>query len=410
MTDHPTSAPAREGSGARLALLGGKPAFDGPVHVGRPNLGDRESFLEMVNTILDDRRLTNRGPFVRRFEQELSERIGARHCIAVCNATVGLELLIRALGLTGEVLVPSFTFVATAHALQWQGVTPVFCDIDPATHNLDPGRLEKAITPRTTGILGVHLWGRPCAVDALQKIADARGLKLLFDAAHALGCSHGGRMIGNFGRAEVFSFHATKFFNTFEGGAIVTNDDGLAARIRLMANFGFSGYDEVTSIGVNGKMNEISAAMGLVNLQSMDAFIRVNRENYFRYAKQLAALPGLSLIPVDDGEKRNFQYIVVEVDASATGLNRDDLVRVLHAENVLARRYFWPGCHRMEPYRTLYPDAGLRLPETERIAERVLVLPCGSTLSGRDIEVICGILAEAVANAEEVRRRLDSRP
>jgi dTDP-4-amino-4,6-dideoxygalactose transaminase len=410
MTRRPNSASVRGGAGPELALLGGRPAFETPIHVGRPNLGNRDRFLEMVNAILDDRRLTNRGPFVRRLETELSERTGVKHCIAVCNATAGLEILIRALNLTGEVLVPSFTFVATAHALQWQGVTPVFCDIDPATHNLDPARVEAAVTPRTTGILGVHVWGRPCAVEALQAIADARGLTLLFDAAHAFGCAHRGRSIGHFGRAEVFSFHATKFFNTLEGGAIATDDDGLAARIRLMVNFGFTGYDEVSGLGVNGKMNEISAAMGLANLESLDAFIGVNRGHQRRYREALAGIPGLSLLPIDADEARNCQYVVAEVDAEAAGLSRDALVRVLHAENVLARRYFWPGCHRMEPYRTLYPDAGLRLPETERVAERVLVLPCGSAVRDGDIDIIGRILAEAVGRPDEVRRRLETLP
>ena len=181
----------------------------------------------------------------------------------MCNATVALEIAIRAMGMSGEVIVPSFTFVATAHALQWQEITPVFCDIDPRTHNLDPNRIEEMITPRTTGIIGVHVWGRPCAVDALAEIAQRRHLKLLFDAAHAFGCSYQGQMIGNFGDAEVFSFHATKFFNTFEGGAVVTNDDELAAKMRLMKNFGFHGYDNVIYVGTNGKMSEVSAAMGL---------------------------------------------------------------------------------------------------------------------------------------------------
>jgi dTDP-4-amino-4,6-dideoxygalactose transaminase len=388
-----------------LAVLGGKPAFETPLYVGRPNIGDREQFLNSVNQIFDHRWLTNQGPVVKRFERDLSERLGVRHCLTVCNATVGLEIAIRALGLSGEVIVPSFTFIATAHALQWLGVRPVFADIDPLTHNLDPRGLEKLITPRTTGIIAVHLWGRPCPVDALQEIAAARNLKLMFDAAHAFDCSHRGRMIGGFGRAEVFSFHATKILNTFEGGAIATNDDELAARIRLMNNFGFAGFDKVTSLGTNGKMSEIAAAMGLANLQSMDHFVSANHRNYRAYKKEIGTVPGLSLLPHDENEKSNFQYVVVEVDAAATGLHRDQMIKVLHAENILARRYFWPGCHRMEPYRTMFPDAGQGLPQTEKIADRVLVMPTGTAVGESQIEVIGDVLRSAAAQASAVRAR-----
>ena len=212
-----------------LRIFGGTPAFSEKLHVGRPNIGNRGRLLERINDILDKRWLTNAGPYVQELEQRVAEIAGTRHCIAMCNGTVALEIAIRASGLRGEVIVPSMTFVATAHALQWQEITPVFCDIDPQTYNLDPHSVEKMITPRTTGIIGVHLFGRPCDIEALDRIARQHNLKLLYDAAHALGCSYHGRPIGSFGDAEMFSFHATKFLNTFEGGAIVTNDDGLAA-------------------------------------------------------------------------------------------------------------------------------------------------------------------------------------
>ena len=387
-----------------LALLGGDPAFSEPLHVGRPNIGDRTALLSRINDLLDRRWLSNDGPFVQEFEQRIADLLGVKHCIAMCNATVALEIAIRALGLHGEVIVPSFTFIATAHALQWQEITPVFCDVDPATHNLDPAKVEAMITPRTTGIIGVHVWGRPCAIEALSEIAQRRGLKLMFDAAHAFGCSHCGQMIGNFGEAEVFSFHATKFFNTFEGGAVTTNDDELASRIRRMRNFGFAGYDEVVCLGTNGKMSEISAAMGLTNLQSLDEFIRVNQRNYRQYQQEINRLPGLSLIHYDESEKCNYQYMAVEVDPQMTGLHRDVLIKVLKAENVLARRYFWPGCHRMEPYRSLFPDAYLSLPQTEKIAERIMILPTGTAVGEPEIEIICDILRTAIANADGIRK------
>lgn len=389
-----------------LAIFGGSPIFDEVLHVGRPNIGDRNKLLKRINEILDRRWLTNEGPCVREFEQKIEEFVGVRNCVAMCNATVALEITARALGLNGEVIVPSFTFIATAHALQWQEITPVFCDIDPDTHNIDPRRVEAMITPRTTGIIGVHVWGRTCDVDALTAIAQRHQLRLLFDAAHAFGCSYRGSMVGGLGDAEVFSFHATKFFNTFEGGAVTTNDDDLAAKIRLMKNFGFAGYDNVIYTGTNGKMNEVSAAMGLTGLESLEKFIASNYRNYQQYQRELADLPGVKLITYDENEKGNYQYITLEIDEQVTGISRDEIIEVLHAENVLARRYFYPGCHQMEPYRSHFPHAGLLLPETERLTDRVMSLPTGSAVGPEEISGICQIIRLAVTHGEEIRKRL----
>lgn len=389
-----------------LAIFGGAPAFSEKLHVGRPNIGDRRRLLERFNDLLDRRWLTNDGPLVQEFEQRIAELVGVRHCIAICNATIALEIAIRALGLTGEVIVPSFTFVATAHALQWQEITPVFCDVNPHTHNLDPERVVELITPRTSGIIGVHVWGRACEVEALSQIAQAHGLKLLFDAAHAFACTHNGTMLGNFGDAEVFSFHATKFLNTFEGGAVVTNNDELATKIRLMKNFGFVDYDDVRHIGTNGKMTEISAAMGLTSLESMEEFIGRNRQNYHFYRDALSGLPGVEIIVYNEQEKNNYQYVVLEIDAQTAGLDRDRLVEVLHAENILARRYFYPGCHRMEPYRTLYPQARSMLPQTERLAKRVMSLPNGTSVGQPEIERIAHLIRFVLANGKQIVERL----
>lgn len=391
---------------APLAILGGAPAFSEKLHVGRPNVGDAERFFDRAREIFSRRWFSNNGECVREFEERLKQLTGAKHCIPMCNATVALEIAIRALELKGEVIVPSFTFIATAHALQWQEITPVFCDVDPRTHNLDPARIERLLTPRTSGIIGVHIWGRPCAVDELQALAKARGLRLMFDAAHALGCSHGGRMIGNFGECEVFSFHATKFLNSFEGGAVATNDDVLAEKIRLMKNFGFAGMDNVIYIGTNGKMNELSAAMGITGLESMDHFIAVNRGHQESYARGLAGLPGVEITRYDERERCNFQYVILEIDEAGFGLSRDELLRVLHAENVLARRYFFPGTHRQQPYRSLFPNAGLLLPETERLCARVLSLPNGTGVTTADVERVCEVIRTAHANAPAVRKAL----
>lgn len=388
-----------------LAINGAPPAFSVPLHVGRPNVGNRDALMMRINEMLDRLWLSNHGPFVDEFERKVTELLGVKHCVAMCNGTIALEIAIRALGLKGEVIVPSFTFIATAHALQWQEITPVFADIDPKTHNLDPVSVEKMITPRTTGIMGVHLWGRPSDTVGLQAVAVKHGLKLMYDASHAFDCSHGGKMIGNFGECEVFSFHATKFFNTFEGGAVVTNNDELAKKMRLMKNFGFSGYDNVIYIGTNGKMTEVSAAMGLTGLESLDEFVKINRRNYHAYQKALRDVPGLSLIHYDESERCNFQYIILEV-APEFPLKRDELIQVLHAENILARKYFWPGCHNMQPYRDYYPHTGLMLPNTDAIAKRVLVLPTGTAVEPQTIDKVVEIIRRATMNASEIRNAL----
>ncbi len=389
-----------------LAIFGGAPAFTKPLHVGLPSLGNREALLERINDLLDRRWFTNDGPFVLEFEQRVAERLGVRHCIATCNGTAALQITIRALEMTGEVIVPSFTFVATPHALQWQGITPVFCDVDLQTHNLKPDQVMRKVSPRTSGILAVHLWGRPCEPTALEEIAHRHGLKLVFDAAHAFGCSSGGTMIGNFGNAEVFSFHATKFFNTFEGGAVTTNEDALAAKIRLMRNFGFLDYDMVVSSGINAKMTEISAAMGLTSLEAMENFIASNRQHFHQYLEELEGLPEISVMAYDESEKCNLQYVVLEIHKDLTPVARDELLLILWAENILARRYFYPSCHRMEPYRSLYPEIGNSLPNTELLASRVLVLPTGPSMKPDDIRQVCEVIRFVVDHAPRIHENL----
>lgn len=389
-----------------LAILGGIPAFSDRLHVGRPNIGNRENLLARINDLLDRKWLSNTGPYVQELEDRIAKLLQVKHCIAMCNGTIALEIAIRAAGLTGEVIVPSFTFIATAHALQWQEITPVFADVDPQSHNLNPYQVERMITPRTTGIIGVHLWGRPCNIELLSKIADRHNLKLLFDASHAFCCSYQGSMIGSFGNAEVFSFHATKFLNTFEGGAVVTNDDELAAKIRLMKNFGFAGYDNVIYVGTNGKMNEVSAAMGLTGLESLSDFIAINHRNYKHYCSELENIPGIKIISYDETQRCNYQYIICEIDAQVAGISRDTLVEVLHSENIIARRYFYPGCHNMEPYRSYFPHAKLLLSETESLVNRVLCLPTGTSITIEDINKICEIIRLVIVNSRDFKDKL----
>lgn len=389
-----------------LALFGGTPAFQEVLHVGRPNIGSRERLLARINDMLDHRWLSNNGPFLLELEQKLSELLGVKHCIVMANATIALEIAARALDLRGEVILPSFTFVATAHALQWQEITPVFCDVDPRTHNIDPAKIENLITPRTTGIVGVHVWGRGCDIEALNSISKKHHLRLMFDAAHAFACTHHGKMIGGFGDAEVFSFHATKFFNTFEGGAVTTNNDDLAQRIRSMRNFGFAGLDTVVDLGINGKMSEISAAMGLTSLESLEEFISVNYQNYCAYRDGLMGVPGVKMVEYDSKEKNNYQYIVLEIDEHEFGLNRDVLIQILHAENIRARRYFYPGVHQMEPYRSYFPNARLVLQETEKLTQKVIQLPTGTSIHKEDIERICDIIRFASEHSQSIKSQL----
>lgn len=378
-----------------LAINGAPPAFDEPLHVGRPNVGEKAEFLKHVDDIFESKWLSNNGPKVQLLEQRVADYHNVKYCIAMSNGTVALEIAIRALELEGEVIIPSYTFIATAHALSWQGITPIFADIDPDTHCLDPDSVRKMISPNTTGIIGVHLWGQTAPVDELQKIADQHNLKLMFDAAHAFGCSYKGQMIGNFGEAEVLSFHATKLFNTFEGGAVLTNNDALAEKMRLMRNFGFSGLDNVIYSGTNGKMTEICAAMGLVNLDNLDAVVKRNQENYRAYQQGIDGLPGLSLSTFDESERNNYQYVVMEVGEDCP-VSRDDMVEALHAENILARKYFWPGCHNMLHYRKLYPHARLLLPVTEQMSDKVVVLPTGTSLSAEIVNVITQVVETVV--------------
>jgi len=375
---------------AELAIFGGEPAFAEPRHVGRPNIGDPERVLSLISGVIRSRWLTNDGPLVDEFEARVAELAGVEHCVAVSSGTMGLQLAAVALGFSGEVIMPSFTFIGTAHAMRWVGLTPVFCEVDLDTHTLDPAAVERAITPATGGIIGVHLWGRAGHAERLVAIARAHRLPLLFDAAQALGCTTG------LGGSEVLSFHATKVANAAEGGAVLTRDSALAERLRRMRNFGFVDYDTVGMLGTNAKMSELSAAMGIASLESLPEFIDANRRNHRRYADELAGVSGVKLVDYD--AHHNFHYVVLEVPP---GL-RDDLVAVLQAENILARRYFHPGCHRHEPYRA---TAGC-LPATEALCARVVTLPSGTTMSEDDVSRACSVIGLAVERADELQHRL----
>ena len=308
--------------------------------------------------------------------------------MALCSGTVALEIAARILGLSGEVIVPSLTFVASASALEWLGIRPVFCDVDSETYCIDPAAVEDLISPATSGVLGVHLFGRPCDVGSLAQIAARRGLTLFFDAAHAFGCSSHGRMIGNFGACEVFSFHATKWFNTLEGGAIATNDPDLAHRARLARNFGFEDW-EVRSLGINGKMNEV-CRHGPLQPRVAAALPRLQQEDYDTYRAALRDTAGIRVIEYDETEWNNYQYVVAEV-LPGYGITRDELLALLHANNVLARSYFAPGCHNVEPFCSRAADE-VRLPHTTGLCERLIAFPTGTRVSVDDVAIVAGLV------------------
>ena len=359
-------------------------------HVGAPNLAPWGDYARIARGAFTRRWLTNRGPLVQQLELALQQQLRVPHVVLCANGTVALELAARAAGLSGEVILPSFTFVATAHALQWQGLVPVFADVDPDTYNLDPAAVEALITPATSAIVGVHLYGRPCAIEPLQQLAARHGLALLFDAAHAFGCAAAGRPIGGHGLCEVFSFHATKVFNTGEGGAIATNDGAFAERLRLLQNFGFAAEDQVVDLGLNGKMGELQAALGLANLRHLPRFVARNRRNLTLYRRGLEGLTGLRLIDHGLQSASNYHYAILEVDPDSFGADRDRLRDHLVAHGVLARRYFTPGCHRQPPYNGVAGQP--RLPHTERLSERLLALPNGTQLAAGDVRRICRLI------------------
>jgi dTDP-4-amino-4,6-dideoxy-D-glucose transaminase len=376
-----------------LAFLGGESSFAEPVYTGAPNVTDRSRLFQRLSAMLDRNRLSNDGPLVREFEERVAALSGVRHGVAMCNATTALQVLARALGLSGEVLMPALTFPATPHAMAWLGLAPAFCDVDRHTANLDPVRTARTVSACTSAVMAVHLWGRPCDTDALSAVTAARRLPLLFDAAHAVGCTIAGRPVGAYGLASVFSFHATKVVNAFEGGALVTDDAGLADEARALRNFGYGPDQGVGAVGTNAKMSEAAAAMGLTSLDSFDEVVAHNERNHDRYAAELSDTPGIRLVDYDRTERNNFQYVIVEVDPAVGGRNR--LQAALAAENVHTKRYFSPGCHELPPYRHARRSP---LPHTETIASRVLALPTGTSIDEKLIANICAVIRLAMTH------------
>ncbi|GIX23377.1 MAG: aminotransferase [Caldimonas sp.] len=344
------------------------------VHVARPELPPLESLLPSLQEIWSSRVLTNGGPFHQRFEAALMRHLGVAHLSLCTNATIGLMLALRALGLRGEVITTPFTFVATVQAIEWAGLTPVFADIDPVSLNLDPGAVERAITTDTCAILPVHCFGHACDVDAFEALASTHGLRLVYDAAHAFGVRLRGRSLMSWGDVSVMSFHATKVFNTFEGGAMVARDKHTKAVLDRLKNFGIVEDNHVEGLGLNGKMNEFCAALGLLQLEHIDASIRQRAHIDAYYREGLAGVPGIVLPRAVPEEEPNHAYFPIRVEP-AYGQTRDDVLKRLKANGIHARRYFFPLVSDLPRYRDRVSPASRLLPVARAVADQILCLP-----------------------------------
>ena len=391
----------------RFALFGAKPAFDVPLPVGQLYFPSKERYEAAFRGIFERQYYTNQGPLTQQLEEKLQQFLGVKHAICVSNATIGLMMVPDAMGLSGKVILPSFTFAATAHSLTWAGLKPVFCDIDLNTHQIAIDRIGALIDEDVSAILGVNLWGGACNPKSLNELADAHGVKLYFDSAHAFGCAVDGVRIGVFGRAEVFSFHATKILSATEGGCICTNDDDLAARLRnVRSSYGAGKFVNVVKTA-NGRMSEAQAAIALMSLEDFPANQRNNEVLHRLYAAQLNAIPGLHLFKPTGVSFSNYQYLVCRLDEREFGLPRDLLIDILKAENVVARRYFYPGLHRSIPYAQELPQYLNRLPNTDALCESCIQLPVGALVSAQSVERICSILIRAHQASAEIRTRYE---
>ena len=361
------------------------------IYVTQPYLPPLEEFQPYLEKIWENKWLTNAGPFHQEFERTLAEYLGVQHLALFANGTLALVTALQALRITGEVITTPFSFVATAHSLLWNGIKPVFVDIDPETFNLDPNKIEAAITPQTTALLPVHVYGKPCDVERIQEIADLYGLKVIYDAAHAFGVKYHGNSLLLHGDLSMLSFHATKTFNTFEGGAIICPDIKMKKRIDDLKNFGF--HDEVTVVapGINGKMNEVQAAFGLLQLKHINKAIARRREIDAQYRKELIPIPGIRCpaLPADTAYNYSYFPILIEKDYP---LSRDGLYEKLRQYGIYSRRYFYPLISEFPMYRGLASAAAANLPVAHDIARKILCLPIYPTLSNEQLIRVVDII------------------
>ncbi len=362
------------------------------ITVTSPLLPPLEEFMPYLEDIWQRKWLTNNGHYHQVFERALTEYLGVPYVSLFTNGTLPLICALQALRITGEVITTPYSFVATVHSLWWNGIKPVFVDVDPATGNLDPDKIEVAITPKTTAIMPVHVYGQPCDTEAIQAIADKYGLKVIYDAAHAFGVKRNGLSILNAGDMATLSFHATKAFNTIEGGALICHDAKTKQRIDYLKNFGFAGETTVVAPGINGKMDEVRAAYGLLQLKYVDRAIARRRDVARRYREALRDMPGLHLLCSMPGVEYNDSYFPVFVEAAKYGESRDELYFRLREHGVLGRRYFYPLISSFSTYRGLPSAAPGNLPVAVRMAETVICLPIHQDLSDEDVDRIVRLI------------------
>jgi len=365
------------------------------INVTQPFLPPLDEFIPYLEKIWDSKWLTNNGPFHNQLEEELARYLGVKYISMFSNGTIALVTALQTLRVTGEVITTPFSFVATAHSLLWNGLEPVFVDVDPITCNLDPERIEAAITPRTTAIMPVHCYGNPCDVDRIQSIADTYGLKVIYDAAHAFAVKYHGESLLNYGDLSVLSFHATKVFNTFEGGAIICSDAKTKQRIDYLKNFGFADEVTVMAPGINGKMNELQASFGLLQLKYIDAVISKRAKIDACYRVLLSDVPGVTCLGEPNHTLRNYAYFPIMVDDDFT-LSRDDLFQELKNNDIFARRYFYPLISNMPMYRGLLSASASNLPVAEEIAKQVICLPLYPDMEVSHCEQIANIITMAI--------------
>ncbi len=362
------------------------------IYVTQPNLPDLKEFTKYLEEIWESKWITNIGNFHNRFESKLTEFLGVQQCNLFNNGTLALLIGLKALRITGEVITTPFSFVATAHSLLWNGITPVFCDIDEASYNIDPKKIESLISNKTTAILPVHVYGQPCNMEAIQEIADIYGLKVIYDAAHAFNVKINGESILNFGDMSILSFHATKVFNTIEGGAIVHNDSKLKKRIDYLKNFGFADETTVIGIGINAKMNEIQAAYGLIQLTTIKTEIQNRKKVAERYRENLKNIEGIKIFQEVENVDYNYSYFPITVDPKKYGASRDSIYYNLKRYNIFSRRYFYPLITHFPAYRSYHSAKASNLPVAEKVAKEVLCLPIFGELAEATIDQICEII------------------
>ena len=358
------------------------------ITVTSPLLPNLDEFTESLKEIWESKWITNNGQFHQKLEAALAEYLKVPYVSLFTNGTLPLLTALQALRITGEVITTPYSFVATTHALWWNGIKPVFVDIDPSTGNIDPQKIEAAITPRTTAILPVHVYGKPCDTEAIQAIADKYGLKVIYDAAHAFGVEVNGESLLNAGDMSTLSFHATKVFNTIEGGAMVMHDEKTKQRIDYLKNFGFANEIEVVGPGINSKMDEIRSAYGLLNLKQVDAAIAARRKVAVAYRDALRNVDGISFWDDMPGVRHNYSYFPIFVDAEKYGMTRDDLYMKMKDQDVWGRRYFYPLISEFSTYRGLESSRPENLPNAHRMADTVICLPMHHALSENDLNKI----------------------